>query len=203
MIVLGDAPPIAADAGDADAEADALPSAEEPTRLEQAWARPCDKGAISAGGIAADTGPAGQFDEQSTAGTLSSALAEAATSRDTLPTREPPSPLDRVLATGPISDMLAMLPQPPAAPPVAEPPSGWGKLTAELMQLMQLCKTACEASHIASVARARSARVRLQNLRQAATAIAAVRRATLARRAAASRRRTKRLQQEAAQHARI
>ena len=55
------------------------------------------------------------------------------------------------------------------------------------------------------MARARSARVRLQNLRQAATAIAAVRRATLARRAAASRRRaaTKRLQHTAAQRAEV
>ena len=37
VVVLGDASPARADADDADAEAGALPSAEEPARLEQAW----------------------------------------------------------------------------------------------------------------------------------------------------------------------
>ena len=85
--------------------------------------------------------------------------------------------------------MLTTLGQPavqPTVPLVAEQTSAEEASAAEQQQLF--CVATDAACAIAAIARARPARVRLQDLRQAATAIAAVRRALLARRTAASRR---------------
>ena len=187
MIVLGDAPPTAADAGDADAETDALPSAEEPAWLEQAWAKLDDKDLVDANAIAPGTGLTGHSDGESAAGSPASAPVEAVTSPDMPPAHEHAPALSQVLATGVLVDMLATLDtlaQPavqPAVPPTAAPPSGAGAFAAK-GQKKQRRRAARAASTIAAAARARPARIRLQNLRQAVTAITATRRAIVIRR---------------------
>ena len=202
VLVLGDARPIAGDQDAADAGDDSSPCAEQPEWLEQAWAKLHDKDLVDAGDIAPGTGLAEQFDEGSAAGSPASALADADTSPDIPPPHGHAPALSQVLATGILVDMLVeldTLAQPTvlsAVPPVAATPSGLeGLVAAQQTQLHGA------ASTIAAAAHAWLARMRLQNqhLRQAATVIAAIRRAVLARRAAVSSRRAvrKRLQRAA------
>jgi hypothetical protein len=189
VLVLGDSQPVADDCGDANAGDDALPCAEEPEWLEHAWAKLHDKDLVEANAIAPGTGVAQPFGEESTAGSPASALAEEVASPDSPPVHEHAPALSQVLVTGGLVDMLTTLGQPavqPTVPLVAEQTSAEEASAAEQQQ--QFCVATDAACAIAAIARARPARVRLQDLRQAATAIAAVRRALLARRTAASRR---------------
>ena len=189
MIELGVTQPVAADCGDADAGDDASLCAEEPKQLEQAWAKLHDKDLVDASAIAPGTGLTQPFDEESTAGPPASTLAEGVMSPGSPPVHEHAPALDQVLATGAIVSMLDTLVQPavqPSVPLIAEQTSAEETSAAEQQQQLRVATDA--ASAIAAMARARPARIRLQDLRQAATAIAAVRRAMLARRTAASRR---------------
>ena len=76
-------------------------------------------------------------------------------------------------------NMVAMVPQPPAEPQIAVPPSGQGAYAVK-QRKKQRRKAAIT---IAAMARARAARLRLKNLRQAATAISAIHRSIALRRA--------------------
>ena len=154
--------------------------------LQQAWAQVHNKDLVDADPVAPGTGLTGHFDGESAAGSPASAPAVVATSPDTPLALEHVPTLGQVLVTGVLVNMLDgldTLTQPafqPAVPPVTALPSGLEELVAA--QQMQMHDA---ASTIAAAAHAWLARVRLHRLSQAATAIAAIRRAMLARRAAA------------------
>ena len=120
------------------------------------------------------------------------------------PAHEHAPALSQVLATGVLVDMLVALDtlvQPavqPAVPPTAAPSSGAGAFAVK-QQKKQRRKAARAASTIAAAARARPARIRLQNLRQAVTAITATRRAIVTRSRIAAYRRASE-QQRLGQH---
>ena len=101
--------PVAANAeaaGEADAAEDALPSAEEPAWLQQAWAQVHDKDLVDADPDAPGTGLTGHFEGASAAGPPASAPAAVATSPDTPLALEHASALSQVLVTGVLVGML-------------------------------------------------------------------------------------------------
>ena len=157
VIELGVTQPVAADCGDADAGDDASPCAEEPTWLKQAWAKLHDKDLVDADAFAPGTGLAGHFDEESAAGSLGSAPAEAVASPDIPLVHEPAPALSQVLATGGLVDMLTTLGRPavqPTVPLVAEQTSAEEASAAEQQQQLRVATDA--ACAIAAIARART-----------------------------------------------
>ena len=88
------------DADDADAEEGALPGAQEPAWLHQAWAQVHDKDLVEADALPPSTGLTGHFDAESAAGSPASAPAEAVESPGIPPACEHVPALSQVLVTG-------------------------------------------------------------------------------------------------------